>query len=297
MQYGYPDVGRFGLGHSLLAWARCVVWCDQVGAKMLAPRWFRLRIGPYLRGERDKREYFKLFNQDGYVGTLGRTLLLLTSPKVSAEAPSAPVEVESGNVITVFTNSAADNTEKYFSAIRGHGKLLHDNLLRITKPRYRPNPAAAPFVAVHVRMGDFTRLAQDGNPADQKNSRLPIEWYVSVVKRLNASTGGNLPIVVFSDGSDEEIALLLALDSVRRAPKQESVTDMLQIAQASLLVSSASGFSMWGAFLGQVPRICFPGTKVTAIMDNAQDEIELDFDAAIPAHFVAVARSIADRAR
>ncbi len=24
--YGYADVGRFGLGHGLLAWGRCVVW-------------------------------------------------------------------------------------------------------------------------------------------------------------------------------------------------------------------------------------------------------------------------------
>jgi hypothetical protein len=26
--YGYPIVGRFGLGHSLLAWARCWTWFD-----------------------------------------------------------------------------------------------------------------------------------------------------------------------------------------------------------------------------------------------------------------------------
>ena len=53
--YGYPEMGRTGLGHSLLAWARCVVWCEMTGAKMLAPRWLRIRIGPYLRGERQAR--------------------------------------------------------------------------------------------------------------------------------------------------------------------------------------------------------------------------------------------------
>ncbi len=297
MQYGYPDVGRFGLGHSLLAWARCVVWCHQVGATMLAPRWLRLRVGPYLRGERDKREYFKLFSQDGYVGSLRRSMLLLILPKVSAEDMSPAPRDLSRSAVTVFTNSAADNTEKFFSFIRGHSELLHAELLRITRPQYRPRKAGAPFVAVHVRLGDFTPVAEGSDPVEQKNSRLPVDWYASVVQRLNISAGASLPIVVFSDGNDDELGPLLALPSVRRAPKQESVTDMLQIAQASLLVSSASGFSMWGAFLGQVPRICFPGAMVTSIMDSADDEIELGFDAAIPAHFSALARRIADRAQ
>lgn len=297
MQYGYPDVGRFGLGHSLLAWARCVVWCDQTGSRMLAPRWLRLRIGPYLRGERDKREYFKLFNQDGYIGTIRRTFLLTFLPKISAEGDAALDAAPGHSAVTVFTNSAADNTEKFFSFVRGHSALLHAELRRITRPRYRPQPAEAPFVAVHVRLGDFTRLAAGDNPADQKNSRLPVEWYASIVQRLNESAASSLPVVLFSDGSDDELAPLLALPSVRRAPKQESVTDMLQIAQASLLVSSASGFSMWGAFLGQVPRICFPGTMVGDIMDNRDDEVELGFDSPLPAHFASVARRVADGAQ
>ncbi len=43
--YGFPDMGRTGLGHSLLAWGRCAVWCRETGAIMLAPRWLRPRSG------------------------------------------------------------------------------------------------------------------------------------------------------------------------------------------------------------------------------------------------------------
>jgi hypothetical protein len=83
--YGYPALGRFGLGHSLMAWARCHIWCKGQEAAMLGPIWLRPRLGPYLRRERDKREYFKLFNNNGYIGEPLRSWLLLTSHKIEAE--------------------------------------------------------------------------------------------------------------------------------------------------------------------------------------------------------------------
>jgi hypothetical protein len=36
---------------------------------------------------------------------------------------------------------------------------------------------------------------------------------------------------------------------------------MLAMSEASIQISSGSGFSRWGAYLGNMPRICFPGQR------------------------------------
>ena len=76
--YGWTRLGRYGLAHGILAWARCVVWCEQTGAAMIAPFWFKPRIGPWLRRERDRRTYFKLFHAGRAIGGLRRLALLAT---------------------------------------------------------------------------------------------------------------------------------------------------------------------------------------------------------------------------
>ena len=154
MFFGYADVGRFGLAHSLLAWARCTVWCEQMNAPMLAPIWLRVRIGPYLRRERDKREYFRLFSGADYVHDPRRALLLLTARKLAAETdlPQAP-DPSGSPVVVVFRNGMTDGRPAYFHAIRDHSALLRDRLTRMTRPEFRPALPERPFIAAHVRLG------------------------------------------------------------------------------------------------------------------------------------------------
>jgi hypothetical protein len=45
---------------------------------------------------------------------------------------------------------------------------------------------------------------------------------------------------------------------------------MLSISQGSVLISSGSGFSMWGSFLGDIPRICFPGQRFVRVLGEPQ---------------------------
>jgi hypothetical protein len=286
--YGHADVGRYGLGHSLLAWARCVVWCHQTGAKMLAPRWLRLRVGPYLRRERDKRNYFLLFSGSGYVGGVARIWHLTRNRQISAESPdAAPVlAAPPPGTVVVFRNAMADNEKKHFSEVYGHAALLHRELLRITRPAHRPVKPVQPFIAVHVRMGDFAAPSEVGGiRPGVHNVRLPVEWYAQMLVAVRQGLGADVPALVFSDGDDAALAPLLVLTSTQRPPQRPSITDMLTIAQAGLLISSGSGFSLWGAFLGEVPRICYPGQSVVPAHLNpametecvSADELTLDF--------------------
>jgi len=288
--HGHAEVGRFGLGHSLLAWARCVVWCHQTGATMLAPRWLRLRLGPYLRRERDKRNYFLMLSNKGYVGGLRRAWCLWRYPHVVAETlgDAAPTYSPKASTVVVFRNAVADNEKKHFHEVYGHAVMLHRELLRITRPAYRPARPSRPFIAVHVRLGDFSAPAGPGDiRPGVHNVRLPVQWYVEMLLAVREAVGAETEALVFSDGNDEELTPLLRLPATRRPPQRPSITDMLSIAQAGLLIASGSGFSLWGAFLGEVPRICYPGQRVVPAHVDDRLDVECANAGDLPSSFVA----------
>lgn len=284
MIYGYPDIGRVGLGHSLLAWGRCQLWCRDRGAKPLAPRWLRLRLGPYLRGERDKRNYFLLFRSGNAIGGLRRALILASTRRVD-ESDAAKVN-HAEPAIVVFRSIAGNDIRKDFAALRGEGAWLRGQLEAMTWPRYLPKGPTSPHVAIHVRMGDFS-IDPDRARRGEQGFRTGVDWFASALQSLRASLGEAIPAIVYSDGSDEELLPLLRLASVVRAPVQSAVTDLLSIARADALLGSGSGFSLWGSFLGNVPRLSAPGQQVTKVLDlaDAEIEIELEQGAAVPERF------------
>ena len=75
-KYAFAKVGHFGLCHSLLAWARAVVWASENNASIIAPSWLSIRgrIGPVVRGERDWRQYHKLFHFPNYITGISEIL-------------------------------------------------------------------------------------------------------------------------------------------------------------------------------------------------------------------------------
>jgi len=285
--YAIPVLGRYGLTHGMLAWGRCCVWCEQNGATMLAPFWLKIRPGPYLRGDRDKRNYFLLFNHGSAVGGLSRLGVLARVRKVdiATEWPEAPAE-QSGPVVLRFHNAVVDNEKKSFAQVVGHGPFLRRELLAMTRSRYQPAPHNEPFIAIHVRLGDFRHSNATIAATGMTNRRLPIDWYGDRLDALRAALGQNVRTLVFSDGEDSELAALLARDNVARVPKQESVTDLLEMGMGVAVIASGSGFSLWGAFLGSAPRIAFPAQSIVPIDLDPTRDIESDFGDAIDASFV-----------
>ncbi|MBO9511906.1 hypothetical protein [Erythrobacter sp. A6_0] len=288
--YAIPVLGRYGLAHGLLAWARCRLWCEQTGATMLAPFWLRPRIGPYLRRERDKRTYFKLFGRGNAVAGLRRLMVLTRARriKIGPEWPGSVIDrTQLGEepVLVCVHNAVKDNERKSFSQVIGHGAFLRKELLAMTRPRYRPSRPSAPFIAIHVRMGDFKKPSGDV-AATMTNTRLPIDWYGDRLDALRDALGFDVRALVFSDGSSADLAPLLERPKTMRVPPQESVTDLLQIGHGVALIASGSGFSLWGGFLGNVPRLSYPGQAILPIYTDRSRDIEAGYGTKIPLAFV-----------
>ncbi len=287
---GHAVVGSYGLAHSLLAWARCRLWCNDHGYRMLASSWLHIRhrIGPMLRGERDKRRYHELFSFPGYMRGLDKLIVLARYRVVEAVDLASPAMTLEPGTLVGFRNLLADNEENHFAEIRGRGAEVRSALMNITRARYQPEIVARPHVALRVRLGDFRAIESNAVlERGAKNARLPLAWYVDVLEALRARLGP-IPVRLYSDGEDDDLAPLLLMADVTRSPKQASVTDLLAMSQATALVSSGSGFSMWGSYLGGVPRLCFPGQRFvrTLCQDGATDlEPEVACGSEIPEDF------------
>ena len=273
--YGYADVGRFGLAHSLMAWSRCAIWCEQYRQAQIASVWLRPRLGPYLRRERDKRDYVRFFNAGGDITGARRLYLLAAANRVVASASEDPDPASlSPRSVVVFRNEIEANDQRFFHFVQGHHESIRRKLLQITKPPFRPAAPGGPFISVHVRFGDFAPPASESElTRGMTNRRLPIEWYLEMLSAI-ARRRDELSIVIYSDGSDEELAPILAFPGVTRSSSRVAVTDLLSMAQSQLMISSGSGLSRFGAFLGQVPRICYPGQRIVSVLDNPAMEVE-----------------------
>lgn len=278
--FGFPELDDSGLGNMLVPWAKCLIWCRDQGVEMIAPHWGRQGAA---------RDYRACFNNDGYVTGLRRSFLLaLGSRRNEGEA-----HVRSKSLLPVIQTFRG---LEHIEPVLGRHRDVADELWRITDPRLRPDPIAVPFIALHVRRGDFATGHEEALRAGAANLQQPIRWYVEALHALRESVGADAPAIIFSDGTDDELAPLLSIDGVRRSPYRAAVTDILILSRAAAIIASRSTFSAWASFLGQTPALYFPGARPCPVSliegpPSFAHEPEWDFGQPMPGSFRSAVQS------
>lgn len=213
---------------------------------MLPPIWLKPRLGPYLRGDVDKRGYHRYFSVDPH-WVLLRMLVM-------------PFGLTAPSMIRRFTFKGVD-----FSPIEGQRMVVRAALVEMTKAAHRPRDVPG-HVAVHVRLGDFAAADDAYLREGRHNGRQPLEWYSAALAQ--ARRGSRKPALIYSDGTEAELRPLLAEPNVRMAPRRPAIGDLLAMSQAESLVASASTFSKWAAYLGQMPSYWHPGQAPQHVYDE-----------------------------
>jgi hypothetical protein len=291
--FAFPEVGKAGLGNMLFPWARAELFAKETGARLLAPRWARLRIGPYLRNEPEKRRYSGFFYSNQHLHGWRRLELLLRGRRVSerhwegvARSPSAshrPVVVE------------FQGLGEFFTPLLGAHEHVRDQLWQMTEPSLRAvrAQAPAPFIAMHVRRGDITRQGFNAQQLENSPQYTALSWFIEGARAVRrVETLRRVPIVVFSDGDREELAELLRVDGVELQSRRPAVADLWEMSEAELLFASGfSTFSMWASYLGGMPTLYAPGKiqQLVQVRRPASLEIELAGGSEIPPVVVAAA--------
>lgn len=283
--YGYPVLMRAGLGNMLIPWARCVLWCKDNNAQMIAPYWTRIRIGPFLRLERDKRQYQFLFNHTNQIAGFKRLIILALSHKIEElDWHNGIVKSKSGKITVCFRSMEGADV------LAGRHKEISDELYRNTKPHYIPKDIPnSPFIGIHVRLGDFMQASEKELNMGMHCRRIPIQWYVDALLELRKVAGKNMEAKIFSDGDDDKLMPLLKIAGTSRYEGESAITDMLALSKAAVIIASGSAFSIWASYLGNVPAIWYPGQQFSIrCAEEKNRNIEWDKGSALDHDFISL---------
>ena len=234
-----PDIGLLrapgpGLGNLLFPIARAVIGQNQNGGALVLSTMRQIKIGTFLRAERDKRTYGDIFHHRS-----------ATELRDWLRARLAPA-VREGNAATGATATILyEGMGRQFHDLAGHAGLVGQFLaarsrLPVLQERYD--------VAIHVRLGDFATAAA-GVP--QQNTRIPLGWYKDALALAKQRLGRNdVRGVLFTDDDPSRIIDELGLDGFVPELSGNALTSMMALGMADVLIGSRSTFSLWGRYLG-----------------------------------------------
>lgn len=222
-------VGGSGLANCMFVAARAFIRARQEQLELIEPAWLNFSLGPYLRHQMDKRHYYGIFRPyNRNYGLRKLFLLLFTHRQICLEV----------------------GLQKYFEDLLPHVAAVKGYFETILAPEILQQVNTFDFsnaIAVHIRLGDYP-----------ENRRTPIAWYQKKIQLFaSAPQGKALRFLIFSDGTDEELAPVLTLPQTQKASFGNSIADIFAISRCRVLIGSDSTFSGWGAYLGQLPAVFF----------------------------------------
>lgn len=274
-------IGGAGLGNILFPWARSVIASKKYALEQINPTWKSLKLGPLLRGEMDTRGYSDLFIDQNISG-ITKFFILFFGKRIPEEMIKEELQKKlfwpRVIVFNGMLNQANDILDEY--------DLVKNELIKMTHPKHLKaiEVFSGKGITIHIRLGDFyTPSSEDEVRSGKTNCRLPLAWYIAVIKKFRDIYGEQVPINVFSDGSDGELKDILDIPNVTRYYYGSAIADILAIAKSEVFIASNSTFSLWGSYLGRMPTIWFPGTLRTRIYKNPDEiEIEIDYKSDLP---------------
>lgn len=279
---GLFRLGGTGLGNMLLPWARYRIATNKFNLTPLAPTWEQAKLGPLLRRERDLRHYAGLFQPlPGEIKGIKKWLTLRVARRVSEDSL-----VEACAKRSSFPRLVIFKGVDRFDKVLHEYTLLRSELVAMTLPEHTSGLSVdfTNTISVHMRCGDF-KLG---------NMHTPLSWYKEQIAKLRKLMGLETKVFVFSDGTTEEVAPLLAMGNAERVSYGSSIADILALARANVLVAtSGSSFSSWASLLGRMPVVWPPGAiEYNRLYFDAPDlEIECAEAAPLPAPFLTYIRN------
>jgi hypothetical protein len=246
-QYHYPllstpDLGliRFpgpGLGNLLFPIARALIAASKTNGQFVQPTLRQIKIGTFLRNEPDKRIYGNIIrhrNATDWRNWLDARL----SPAVSENAP--PHSIATAKTILY------SGLGSYFHNLHGYQDIISD---WIQERAIKRGVVTEPYdLAVHIRLGDFAQNTEGSGGANLRQTK---EWYYAAVELAKEHLGNAVtPRYIFSDARDIELREYISQWNAKLDPAHNTISSIMNLSKAQMIISSRSTFSMWGAYLG-----------------------------------------------
>ncbi len=232
MKYVYPKfdgvdliffrIGGSGLGNLLYPFFRSLVYSKKENLEIISPAFQSLKIGPYLRNEKQKRSY--RYNYKNSISGFKKLILLLFNSNIK------------------YVKGFGDG----FNSLYGFEKILKKEFKSLIKKEINLTKYKN-AICCHIRMGDF-KISKDGRI--NNNTRIPLNWYIDVINNLRKKDE-EIKVFIFSDAKKEELTILSEIKNVEIETSDDPAIDILKLSSSKILIGSYSSFSFWSAFFSK----------------------------------------------
>ena len=175
MRYVFASLGRFeslgirvggpGLANLLFIWANSIIYARDNNLPIINTTWKTIKIGTFLRRERDKRMYLDLFKDQNGIGGIKKFFLINFTNRVI--------------VFSKMENLFLNFKHEHLYIKRELFKIINQKHL-VNLNRFNNNS-----VGVHVRLVDFRTPKNDTFLRNGGwNYRIPIDWYVQIINKI-----------------------------------------------------------------------------------------------------------------
>jgi len=258
-----PDLGFFrapgpGLGNLLFPIARALIAQNKMGGTLVLPTMRQVKIGPYIRREKDKRHYGDIFR---------RRSLQEISHWAHAKVLRKRLENESDTAARVIRYVGLG---RQFHDLRGYEELVRRFLEeRSQYPVF--NVDVDLDIAIHVRLGDFSA---PNASATKQGTQSPLDWYRSGYAKAQDILGvRHSRCILFTDENPNSVITKLGLKGITPEPVGNALTSLLLMSRAKVLIGSRSTFSLWGQYLGDTLAVWPKGFELSKYkhLDDGRD--------------------------
>ncbi|HEX4374031.1 MAG TPA: alpha-1,2-fucosyltransferase [Puia sp.] len=252
---------KAGLGNQLFPLMRAKIFAHLNDLPIVVTGYHQLKIGPYLRGERSKRNYNRYFNfQKNIFGELSdqRRLRKNKALPICSEHSLEKMSENESSRPTIYLYDKIPHWSDYFAELKNFREIalhiFYGSITENIKKKISLQPA--PCIGVHIRMGDFRKLKAGEDFSKVGAVRTPENYFIDVINNIRQIHGSKLPVSVFSDGKKNELQFILTMENISLVEGNPDIVDLILLSKSKIIIASAgSTFSYWAGFFANAPVI------------------------------------------
>lgn len=249
-----PDAG---LGNKLFTWAHGLVFSTKNNLPHLSNGFTKIKIGPIIRREKSLRFYANYFSSSKIISKIGLYLLLKKKKNITIDYLDCDKLIDT-NEDCVYIFNQIPNWSDYFKNIRENRTIVKEQFFICLNNNVSQKYIAkkSPVIGVHIRMGDFKKMAATTDFAKVGHTRTPMQYFIDCINLLRNASNKNLSVTIFSDGKKSELEEILALENTSLAEDDLDILQMLHLSKSKVIILSAgSTFGQWAAYLSDAAII------------------------------------------
>jgi hypothetical protein len=278
---------KAGLGNQLFPLMKAQVFAHLNNLPIIITGYHQIKIGPYLRGEKSKRNYNGYFNfQKNIFGELADKWKLNISKnlQVCREHSLNKIADDKIGESKIYLYSEIPHWKDYFGGLKNYRELIVNLFYSLISENIKKKISSqqTPCIGIHIRMGDFRKLKEGEDFSKAGLVRTSENYFVDVITKIRGISGAKSSVSVFSDGKKNELQTILEMENVSLVEGNPDIVDLILLSKSKIIISSAaSTFSYWAGFLSDAPIILHPdhiNTKIRAEKNLYEGAMDLQND-------------------